>query len=74
MNLNELYPFAEDPRPASAWAVVPVPAWGCTSGKGNKGQNARSGGVRPAEGGQMPLQRPSAQAWFQELSSKFKVE
>ncbi len=33
--------------------------WGKTSGKGHKGQKARSGGgVRPGfEGGQMPLQR-----------------
>jgi large subunit ribosomal protein L15 len=33
--------------------------WGKTSGKGHKGQNARSGGgVRPGfEGGQMPLMR-----------------
>ena len=33
--------------------------WGKTSGKGHKGQNARSGGgVRPGfEGGQMPLAR-----------------
>lgn len=33
--------------------------WGKTSGKGHKGQNARSGGgVRPGfEGGQMPLYR-----------------
>lgn len=39
---------------------------GCTSGKGNKGQNARSGGgVRPGfEGGQMPLFRRIARRGF----------
>ena len=39
--------------------VVPVAALGKTSGRGHKGQNARSGGgVRPGfEGGQNPLYR-----------------
>lgn len=39
---------------------------GCTAGKGNKGQNARSGGgVRPGfEGGQMPLYRRIARRGF----------
>ncbi len=39
---------------------------GCTAGKGNKGQNCRSGGgVRPGfEGGQMPLYRRIARRGF----------
>ena len=39
---------------------------GCTSGRGNNGQNSRSGGsVRPGfEGGQMPLYRRIARRGF----------
>lgn len=46
---------------------------GKTSGKGTKGQNARSGGgVRPGfEGGQMPLQRRLPKRGF---TNKFKKE
>lgn len=45
---------------------------GGTSGKGNKGQNARSGGgVRPGfEGGQMPLFRRIARRGFSNYRSK----
>jgi len=45
---------------------------GCTSGKGNKGQNARSGGgTRPGfEGGQMPLYRRIAQRGFSNYNFK----
>lgn len=59
MNLNELYPFAEDRKSRKRVGRGSGSGLGCTSGKGNKGQNARSGGgVRPGfEGGQMPLQR-----------------
>lgn len=47
---------------------------GKTSGKGHKGQNARSGGgVRPGfEGGQMPLYRRIARRGFSNYA--FKVE
>ena len=47
---------------------------GKTSGKGHKGQNARSGGgVRPGfEGGQMPLYRRIARRGFSNY--RFKVE
>ena len=41
--------------------------WGTTSGKGNKGQQARSGGGNPYvgfEGGQMPLYRRLARRGF----------
>lgn len=45
---------------------------GCTAGKGNKGQNARSGGgTRPGfEGGQMPLYRRIAQRGFSNYNFK----
>ncbi len=45
---------------------------GGTSGKGNKGQNSRSGGgVRPGfEGGQMPLYRRIARRGFSNYRSK----
>jgi large subunit ribosomal protein L15 len=45
---------------------------GKTSGKGHKGQNARSGGgVKPGfEGGQMPLQRRLPKRGFTPLSRK----
>ena len=57
MNLNELYPFAEDRKSRKRVGRGSGSGLGCTSGKGNKGQNARAGGgVRPGfEGGQMPL-------------------
>ncbi len=47
---------------------------GCTAGKGNNGQNARSGGgVRPGfEGGQMPLYRRIARRGFSNYP--FKIE
>ncbi|MBN1799104.1 MAG: 50S ribosomal protein L15 [Spirochaetales bacterium] len=47
---------------------------GCTAGKGNKGQNCRSGGgVRPGfEGGQMPLYRRIARRGFSNYPFKKK--
>jgi large subunit ribosomal protein L15 len=46
--------------------------WGKTSGRGNKGQKARSGGgVRPGfEGGQMPLQRRIPKRGFNNIFAK----
>jgi large subunit ribosomal protein L15 len=46
--------------------------WGKTSGKGQKGQNARSGGgVRPGfEGGQMPLARRLPKRGFYNVFGK----
>lgn len=75
MNLNELYPFAEDRKSRKRVGRGSGSGLGCTSGKGNKGQNARAGGgVRPGfEGGQMPLQRRLPQAWFQELSLQGRI-
>ena len=49
---------------------------GKTSGKGHKGQNARSGGgVRPGfEGGQMPLYRRIPKRGFKNINSKEYTE
>lgn len=50
--------------------------WGKTSGKGHKGQNARSGGgVRPGfEGGQMPMTRRIPKRGFNNIfATKYSV-
>ncbi|MDR1947037.1 MAG: 50S ribosomal protein L15 [Desulfovibrio sp.] len=59
MELHDLYPFPEERKTRKRVGRGSGSGLGCTAGKGNKGQNARSGGgVRPGfEGGQMPLQR-----------------
>lgn len=74
MNLNELYPFAEERKTRKRVGRGSGSGLGCTSGKGNKGQNARAGGgVRPGfEGGQMPLQRRLPKRGFKNYP--FKVE
>lgn len=76
MNLNELYPFAEDRKSRKRVGRGSGSGLGCTSGKGNKGQNARSGGgVRPGfEGGQMPLQRRLPKWGFKNINRvEYKV-
>ena len=59
MKLHELSPAAGSTAPAWRKGRGPGSGNGTTAGKGNKGQNARSGGgVRPGfEGGQLPLYR-----------------
>ncbi|MDD2218481.1 MAG: 50S ribosomal protein L15 [Desulfoplanes sp.] len=59
MNLHELYPYPEQCADRKRLGRGSATGQGCTSGKGNKGQNSRSGGGVPAwfEGGQMPLLR-----------------
>ena len=59
MLLHDLYPFPEQRKTRKRVGRGSGSGLGCTAGKGNKGQNARSGGGVPAgfEGGQMPLQR-----------------
>ncbi|MDR2488646.1 MAG: 50S ribosomal protein L15 [Desulfovibrio sp.] len=59
MRLHSLYPFVEERKTRKRVGRGSGSGLGCTAGKGNKGQNARSGGGAPAgfEGGQMPLQR-----------------
>ena len=66
MRINELYP-TENSKVASKRLGRGIGSGlGKTSGKGHKGQNARSGGgVRPGfEGGQMPLTRRLPQRGF----------
>lgn len=59
MKLHELSPAEGSTHVQKRVGRGAGSGWGKTSGKGHKGQNARSGGgVRPGfEGGQMPLQR-----------------
>jgi large subunit ribosomal protein L15 len=59
MKLHELSPAEGSVKKAKRVGRGAGSGSGKTSGKGHKGQNARSGGgVRPGfEGGQMPLQR-----------------
>ncbi len=59
MQLHELFPFPEERKKRRRVGRGQGSGLGGTSGRGHKGQNARSGGgVRPGfEGGQMPLQR-----------------
>ncbi len=59
MQLHELIPFPEERKSRKRVGRGRGTGWGCTAGKGNKGQNSRSGGgTRPGfEGGQMPLAR-----------------
>ena len=59
MQLHNLVPFEHERKTRRRVGRGGGSGLGGTSGKGHKGQNARSGGgVRPGfEGGQMPLQR-----------------
>ncbi len=73
MNLHELYPFPEEYKNRKRIGRGPGSGWGKTSGKGHKGQKARSGGSIPAgfEGGQMPLARRLPKRGFK---NPFRVE
>ena len=59
MKLHELSPVEGSKKDSKRIGRGHGSGWGKTSGKGHKGQKARSGGsIRPGfEGGQMPLQR-----------------
>ncbi|MGN1050777.1 MAG: 50S ribosomal protein L15 [Acutalibacteraceae bacterium] len=59
MKLHELSPVKGSKKDVKRVGRGHGSGWGKTSGKGHKGQKARSGGsIRPGfEGGQMPLQR-----------------
>lgn len=59
MKLEELKPLAGAKKKSKRVGRGPGSGLGKTSGKGHKGQKARSGGVKGPgfEGGQMPLQR-----------------
>jgi len=59
MKLNELAPEKGHRKARKRIGRGVASGWGKTAGRGNKGQNCRSGGgVRPGyEGGQMPIHR-----------------
>ncbi|MGE4344881.1 MAG: 50S ribosomal protein L15 [Geoalkalibacter sp.] len=72
MNLSELRPAAGSRKDRKRIGRGPGSGFGKTSGKGHKGQNARSGGGVKAgfEGGQMPLQRRLPKRGFTPLTRK----
>ncbi|MDY6847868.1 MAG: 50S ribosomal protein L15 [Thermodesulfobacteriota bacterium] len=72
MNLSELRPAAGSRKDRKRIGRGPGSGLGKTSGKGHKGQNARSGGGVKAgfEGGQMPLQRRLPKRGFTPLTKK----
>lgn len=73
MQLHELYPYEHERKNRKRLGRGSATGWGCTSGKGNKGQNSRAGGgVQPwFEGGQMPLQRRVPKRGFK---NNFKIK
>lgn len=73
IQLHDLYPFPEERKVRRRVGRGQGSGLGGTSGRGHKGQNARSGGgVRPGfEGGQMPLQRRLPKHGFK--NAPFKV-
>ncbi len=73
IQLHDLYPFPEERKARRRVGRGQGSGLGGTSGRGHKGQNARSGGgVRPGfEGGQMPLQRRLPKHGFK--NALFKV-
>lgn len=72
MNLNELAPAPGSKKTPTRKGRGIGSGLGKTSGKGHKGQNARSGGgVRPGfEGGQMPLHRRLPKRGFTNIFKK----
>lgn len=76
MRLHDLYPFAEERKTRRRVGRGSGSGFGCTAGKGNKGQNARSGGGVPAgfEGGQMPLQRRLPKRGFKNFLFRNRYE
>ncbi len=76
MNLNELSPAAGSKKAAFRVGRGHGSGNGKTSGKGHKGQNARSGGgVRPGfEGGQMPIYRRLPKRGFTNIFAKTYTE
>ena len=75
MQLHNLFPFPEERKTRRRVGRGSGSGLGCTSGKGNKGQNARAGGgVRPGfEGGQMPLHRRLPKKGFNNTRFQDKI-
>jgi large subunit ribosomal protein L15 len=76
MQLHQVYPFPEERKNRKRVGRGGGSGWGSTSGKGHKGQNARSGGGVPAgfEGGQMPLQRRLPKRGFKNFPFRVRYE
>ena len=76
MNLNELKPAAGSKKDSFRVGRGHGTGNGKTSGKGHKGQKARSGGgVRPGfEGGQMPIYRRLPKRGFTNVFAKVYTE
>lgn len=72
MKLHELSPVEGSKKSPKRIGRGHGSGWGKTSGKGHKGQKARSGGsIRPGfEGGQMPLQRRVPKRGFNNIFAK----
>lgn len=72
MKLHELSPVEGSKKNSKRIGRGHGSGWGKTSGKGHKGQKARSGGsIRPGfEGGQMPLQRRIPKRGFNNIFAK----
>ena len=72
MKLHELSPVDGSKKSVKRIGRGHGSGWGKTSGKGHKGQKARSGGsIRPGfEGGQMPLQRRVPKRGFNNIFRK----
>ena len=75
MKLHELSPVDGSKKSVKRIGRGHGSGWGKTSGKGHKGQKARSGGsIRPGfEGGQMPLKRRVPKRGFNNIFRKKSV-
>ena len=71
MKLHELKPAVGSKKSSKRIGRGTGSGWGRNAGKGEKGQNARSGGgVRPGfEGGQMPLYRRLPKRGFKNVTA-----
>ena len=76
MRLNELSPAAGSKKAPKRLGRGIGSGFGKTSGKGHKGQKARSGGYHKVgfEGGQMPLQRRLPKFGFTSLQKRFVAQ
>jgi large subunit ribosomal protein L15 len=76
MQLHDLDPFPAERKTRKRVGRGSGSGLGCTAGRGNKGQNARSGGGVSAgfEGGQMPLQRRLPKRGFKNYPFRNRYE
>ena len=72
MKLHDLKPAEGSKNLLKESVEVPLQVWGKTAGRGQDGQNSRSGGgTRPGfEGGQMPLYRRLPKRGFTNIFAK----